>query len=141
MATTIRRPVEILMARTTDGIDAVFETLAQKRADALLTTPHPLFNNHRVQIVGLAARYRIPAIYDLREYATDGGLMSYSAEQLEQYHQIGVYAGRILNGEKPSDLPVMRPNKFLLTINLKTVEALGLQVPPSLLALADELIE
>jgi ABC-type uncharacterized transport system substrate-binding protein len=141
VATTIGRPIEILMASTTSQIDAVFETLAQKRVDALLTTPHPLFNNRRVQIAGLAARYGIPAMYDLREYVEVGGLMSYAADQLDQYHQIGVYTGRILKGDKPSDLPVMRPNKFVLTINLKTAKALGLQVPPSVLAVADALIE
>jgi putative tryptophan/tyrosine transport system substrate-binding protein len=91
VATTIGRPIEILTASTTDEIDAVFETLAQKRADALLTTPHPLFNNRRVQIVGLAARYGIPAMYDHRGYVEEGGLISYAAEPSDQYHQVGVY--------------------------------------------------
>ncbi len=135
------RPVEILMASTTDEIDAAFETLAQKRASALLTTGHPLFNNGRVQIVGLAARYRIPVIYDSRVYAEVGGLMSYAAEQSDQYYQTGVYTGRILKGEKPADLPVMQPTKFEFVINQTTAKALGLTVPPTLLAIADEVIE
>jgi putative ABC transport system substrate-binding protein len=141
VAIRIGHPVEILMASTTAEIDAVFETLPQKLVNALLTTPHPLFNNNRTQIVKLAARCGIPAMYDHREYVDAGGLMSYSAEQSDQYHQIGVYTGRILKGEKPSDLPVIRPNKFALTINLKTAKALGVQVPTSLIALADEVIE
>lgn len=141
VATAIGHPIEILMASTTDEIGTVFETLRQKRTDALLATPHPLFNNAKVQIVKLAARFGIPAIYDLREYVEEGGLMSYSAEQAEQYRQIGVYTGRILHGEKPSYLPVMRPNRFSLTINLKTAKELGLHVPSSLLVIADELIE
>jgi putative tryptophan/tyrosine transport system substrate-binding protein len=141
VANTIGRPVEILMASTADEINLVFETLAQNRPDAVLSTPHPLFNNGRDQIVGLAARYGIPAMYDLRVYADVGGLMSYGAEQADQYHQIGVYTGRILKGEKPADLPVMRPNKFALVINLKTARSLKLDIPPTLLAIADEVIE
>jgi putative ABC transport system substrate-binding protein len=140
-ATAVGLPVEILTASTTDDIDAVFETLAQKRASALLATPHPLFNNGRVQIVGLAARYRIPVIYDLREYVEVGGLMSYAAEQSDQYYQTGVYTGRILKGEKPADLPVMQPTKFEFVINQTTAKTLGLTVPPTLLTIADEVIE
>jgi putative ABC transport system substrate-binding protein len=140
-ATAIGRSVEILMASTPDEIDSAFQVLTQKQVGALLLTPHPLFNNNRVQIIGLAARYRIPAIYDLREFVEAGGLMSYAAEQSDVYYQAGVYTGRILKGEKPADLPIMQPTKFELVINLKTAKALGLDVPPNLLALADDVIE
>jgi putative tryptophan/tyrosine transport system substrate-binding protein len=140
-ATAIGLPIEILTASTADEIDAVFNALAQKRISALALTPHPLFNNSRVQIVGLAARYRIPAIYDLREFVEVGGLMSYSAEQSDPYYQVGLYTGRILKGEKPADLPVMQATKFQFVINQATAKALGLTVPPILLAIADEVME
>jgi putative ABC transport system substrate-binding protein len=141
VATAIGRPVEILMASTTDEIDAAFETAAQKRADALLTTPHPLFNNRRVQIVELAARYGIPVMYDRREYAEVGGLLSYAAEQSDQFRHVGIYTGRILRGEKPSDLPVLRASRFELVVNLSTAKMLRLEIPSAVLALADAVIE
>ena len=140
-ASTIGAEVEVIYATTNGDIDAAFASMRQKRIDALVLTPGPLFNNNRVQIAILAARYAIPAIYSSREFAEAGGLMSYGPSITEEFRQAGIYAGRVLKGEKPADMPVMRSTKFELVINLKTAKALGLEVPPSLLARADEVIE
>ena len=140
-ASTIGAEVEVIYATTNGDIDAAFASMRQKRIDALVLTPGPLFNNNRVQIAILAARYAIPAIYSSREFAAAGGLMSYGPSITEEFRQAGIYAGRVLKGEKPADMPVMRSTKFELVINLKTAKALGLEVPPTLLARADEVIE
>ena len=140
-ASAIRKQIEVLYASTGRDIDTVFASLAQKPVDALLVGPGPLLNSRRVQLVTLAAYHRVPAIYALRELAEAGGLMSYGASITDAYRQAGIYAGRILKGEKPADLPVMQSTKFEFVINLNTAKAFGLTFPPGLLAIADEVIE
>jgi putative ABC transport system substrate-binding protein len=140
-APTIGRQVEVLTARTNREIDAAFADLLRTRIDAVLVGAHGLFNNRRVQLVTLAARHAVPAIYPIREFAEIGGLMSYGANQAEQMRLTGVYVGRILKGEKPADLPVLRATKLEFIINLQTAKTLGIDIPPTLLARADEVIE
>ena len=124
-----------------DEIDGAFATLVQLHAEALLVFPDPFFGTRREQILALASRYAIPAIYAWREWATAGGLISYGASIPALCREAGIYAGRILNGAKPSDLPVQQPTTFELAVNLKTAKELGITVPPSILARADEVIE
>jgi putative ABC transport system substrate-binding protein len=134
--------VNVLLASNEGEIDAFFAALVQQRPAAFLTTADPLFNAARLQqIVVLAAYHKIPAIYDVRGYTDAGGLISFAPNVLDMWRQGGIYVGRILKGEKPAELPVIQPTKFELVINLKTAKALGLAVPPTLLALADEVIE
>jgi putative ABC transport system substrate-binding protein len=140
-ALVIGKQIEVLDASTGRDIDTVFASLAQKPVDALLVGPTSLFHIRRVQLVTLAAYHRVPAIYLLREFAEAGGLMSYGTSFTDAYRQVGIYAGRILKGEKPGDLPVMQSIKFEFVINLNTAKAFGLTVPPGVLAMADEVIE
>jgi putative ABC transport system substrate-binding protein len=137
----IGRQIEILPASTPRGIDAAFASLVQKQTDALVVSPDPLFDNRRVQIVTLVTHQRLPTIYSFRENVEVGGLMSYGSSAVDRDRQAGIYAGRVLKGEKPADLPVMRATKFELVINLQTAAVLRLDIPASLLATADEVIE
>jgi putative ABC transport system substrate-binding protein len=139
--TSIGRQAEVLMAGTNSEIDAAFATMVQKRCDAIVVSPHPLFSNRATQLVSLAARHGIPAIYSDRDLVDLGGLMSYGSSVPDLFRQVGIYTGRILKGEKPADMPVLRASKFELVINVQAAKTLGIDVPPNLLALADEVIE
>jgi putative tryptophan/tyrosine transport system substrate-binding protein len=131
----------LLKASTDEEIDAAFAVLVQQQAAALLVNASPFFVTRAKHLVELSARHTLPTIYFRREMADAGGLMSYGSSTAEMYGQMGVYAGRILKGEKPANLPVLQPTKFEFVINMKTAKALGLTIPPGILAIADEVIE
>jgi putative ABC transport system substrate-binding protein len=128
-------------ARTSSEIDAAFASISRTQPDALFVAGQTYFNSRRIQLVHLASYYRLPATYGSRAYPDAGGLMSYGADVTDAYRQAGDYTGRILKGAKPADLPISQPSKFQLVISAQTARMLGLTVPPSLLALADEVIE
>jgi putative tryptophan/tyrosine transport system substrate-binding protein len=140
-ARTLGLEIIILEVSNDAEIEAAFPQLIRHEAGALVLADSGLFNNRREKLVGLAAQYKLPTIYTFPEFAAAGGLISYASSLADAFRQVGVYTGRILKGEKPADLPVLQPTKFDLVINLKTATALGLTVPPSLIAIADEVIE
>jgi putative tryptophan/tyrosine transport system substrate-binding protein len=133
--------LEIRKAATDQDIEGAFQTFAAQHMDALIVTADPLFNNHRAQVLSLAARHSLPAIYQWREFATAGGLMSYGPSITEAYRHAGVNAALILKGAKPADLPVVQPTKFELVVNLLTAKTLGIEMPATLIARADKVIE
>jgi putative tryptophan/tyrosine transport system substrate-binding protein len=140
-ARVLKRQLFAVNARTEGDLEAAFATLAQQRIGALLVFPDVVFTEKHDELVALATRYAIPAIYNFREFPDAGGLLSYGLHFADAFRQVGVYTGRILKGEKAADLPVVQPTKLELVINLKTAKALGLNVPEALLATADVLIE
>jgi putative tryptophan/tyrosine transport system substrate-binding protein len=140
-ATKIGRAIFIVEASDDTELEAAFAALLQKRVGGFVVASDPFFDSRRTRLIAFAAKNRLPGIYQFRDYAVDGGLISYGPSLTETYRQVGIYAGRILKGAQPSDLPVMQPTKYDLVINLKTAEGLGVKVPQSLLVGADEVIE
>ena len=140
-ARSVGQQLFFFKARTEAEIDAAFAGIIQQRADALLVTASPLFRFRASQLIALAATHAVPALYFEREFADAGGLMSYGTNLAEAYTRMGVYAAAILNGAKPADLPVVQPTKFEFVINMQTARALGVEVPPGVLAIADSVIE
>ena len=137
----LSRRLQVANVSSESEIDAAFAVLSQSKVGALVIGTDPIFALYRGQIIALAARYKIPAIYNIREYCEVGGLMSYGASLTDTWRQAAIYVSRVLKGERPANLPVLQPTKFELVINLKTAKALGLDVPTTVLARADEVIE
>ena len=140
-AGTLGQPIHIAYAKNDAELEQAFQTLVRQGADALLVGADPFFDTRRDRIVAFAAERRMPAVYQFREYVLAGGLMSYGVSLPEGYHQVGLYAGQILKGAKPADLPIVQSIKFEFVVNLKTAKSLGLEIPAMLLARADEVIE
>ena len=140
-AATIGREIEVVTASTNNDIDVAFATFANKRISAFLISPKSLFVDRSVQLLTLATRHGLPAIYHRREFTEAGGLMSYGSNFADQFRQTGIYVGRILKNEKPAEMPVQAPTKFEFIVNLQTAKTLGINIPPTLLARADEVIE
>ncbi len=140
-AKTVGVRIQPFRASNDDEIDAAFQAIAQARLPALAITADPFFDTQRLKLVALAATYAIPTIYQFREYAEVGGLISYGIDNADAYRQTGVYTGQVLKGAKPADLPIMQETKFLCVINMKTAKALGIKISDNLLSLADEVIE
>jgi ABC-type uncharacterized transport system substrate-binding protein len=140
-ARVLKREVEIFQASNVDEIDAAFAAMTDRKLPAILVNTDPFYLSQRQRLAELAARYALPAIYSLREHVDAGGLISYGASIVEAYRQVGTYAGRILKGDKPADMPVLQPTQFEMVINLKTAKKLGLDIPPRVLAVAYEVIE
>jgi putative ABC transport system substrate-binding protein len=141
IARTMGLRIQIMKVASRPEIETAFAALASQKPDAIFVAPDPFFTGHLTVLVGLAASHSIPVVYSVRDFVVAGGLMSYGTNIDDAVRQVGVYAGRILKGEKPADLPVLLPTRFELVLNLKTAKSLGLTVPPNLLALTDEVIE
>jgi putative tryptophan/tyrosine transport system substrate-binding protein len=140
-AQTLSRDVVVQSASTDTEIEAAFAALVKANVEGIIVQNDPFFDSRRSRIVALSSHYRLPGIFHIREFPADGGLMSYGASLSDSYRQIGAYVGKILRGAKPDDLPVLRPTKFEMVINVNTAKTLGLAVPQSMLIAADELIE